>query len=84
MTGPSRSPTSAVYLTTVAEVWGALHEASLAQTRPLLEGLSPWLWDPVADTMLNGVPAWLVLVIFGAILILIGRKRRPLIGYARD
>ena len=73
-----------VYLTTIAEVWAALHDASLAQARPWLEGLFPWLWDPLANTVLNGVPAWLVLVAFGAVLVLIGRKRRPLIGYARD
>ena len=73
-----------MYLTTVGEVWAVVHETSLAQVRPLAEGLAPWLWDPVADTVLNGVPAWAVLVIFGAVLILIGRKRRPLIGYARD
>jgi hypothetical protein len=29
-------------------------------------------------------PAWLVLGILGAILMLIGRKKRRLIGYARD
>jgi hypothetical protein len=73
-----------LYLTTIAEVWGALHEASLAQLRPLLEGVASWLWDPVANTVLNGVPAWLVLLVLGAVLILIGRKPRPLIGYARD
>jgi len=28
-------------------------------------------------------PSWLVLFICGAILILLGRKKRPLIGYAR-
>ena len=73
-----------LYLTTIAEVWGSLHDASLAQVRPFLEGLLPLLWDPIADTVLNRGPAWLVLVIFGAILVVIGRKRRPLIGYARD
>jgi peptidoglycan/LPS O-acetylase OafA/YrhL len=73
-----------IYLTTIAEVWAALHEASLAQVRPALEGLTPWLWDPVAETILSRVPAWLVLVVLGALLVLIGRKPRPLIGYARD
>ena len=29
-------------------------------------------------------PTWLVLGIVGAILILLGRKKRKLIGYARD
>jgi len=50
--------------------------------RPTLEGWAPWLWDPVANTVLNA-PTALVLVIIGTILVLLGRKRRPLIGYAR-
>src|SRR5262245_51338296 len=71
-----------VYVTKVAEVWATFHESSLAQVRPTLEGLAPWLWDPIASQFLNA-PACLVLVIFGTILVLLGRKRRPLIGYAR-
>jgi hypothetical protein len=71
-----------LYITRVAEVWATLHETSLPQLRPTLEGLAPWLWDPVATTVLNA-PTAVVLVIFGTILVLLGRKRRPLIGYAR-
>jgi hypothetical protein len=73
-----------LYLTTIGAVWAQVHQASLAKVRPALEHLAPWLWDPVADTVLNKGPAWLVLVILGAVLLLIGRKKRPLIGYARD
>jgi hypothetical protein len=40
------------------------------------------LWDPVASRVLNA-SSCLVLVIVGTILVLLGRKRRPLIGYAR-
>jgi hypothetical protein len=29
-------------------------------------------------------PAWLVLGIIGAVLMLIGRKKKPLIGYVRE
>jgi hypothetical protein len=71
-----------LYVTEVAEVWATLHEPSLKQVRPTLEGLAPWLWDPVASKVLNA-PICLVLVIIGTILVLLGRKRRPLIGYAR-
>jgi hypothetical protein len=72
-----------LYVTKVAEVWATLHERSLTHVRPTLEGLAPWLWDPVASSVLNA-PACLVLVIIGTILVLLGRKRRPLIGYARN
>jgi len=71
-----------LYVTKVAEVWSTFHDSSLSQLRPTLEGLAPWLWDPVASNILNA-PACLVLVIIGTILVLLGRKRRPLIGYAR-
>jgi hypothetical protein len=70
------------YVTKVAEVWASLHEKSLTEVRPTLEGLAPWLWDPIANNILNA-PTALVLAIIGAILVLLGRKPRPLIGYAR-
>jgi hypothetical protein len=71
-----------LYVTTVAEVWSTFHEGSLTQVRPALEALAPWLWDPIGSRILNA-SACLVLVIIGTILVLLGRKRRPLIGYAR-
>jgi hypothetical protein len=70
------------YITKVAEVWASIHETSLAQLKPTLEGLAPWLWDPVAGHILNA-PTSLALLIIGTILVLFGRKPRPLIGYAR-
>jgi hypothetical protein len=71
-----------LYVTKVAEVWSTFHESSLSQIRPTLEGIAPWLWDPLASSVLNA-PICLVLLIIGTILVLLGRKRRPLIGYAR-
>jgi hypothetical protein len=71
------------YITRVSEVWLALHDSSLAQVRPMIERVAVWLWDPVVQGVLNA-PTWLVLAILGTVLILLGRKRRPLIGYARD
>jgi len=37
----------------------------------------------VTTSILNS-PAWLVLAVIAGILILLGRKKKPLIGYARD
>jgi hypothetical protein len=70
-------------VTRVADAWTAVHETSLAQVKPTLERIAPVLWDPGAVTVLYA-PSWLVLVILGAILLLIGRRKRPLIGYARS
>jgi hypothetical protein len=72
-----------LYITRVSDVWAAVHESSLGQLRPMVERLAAWLWDPVVQSVLNA-PTWLVLVILGTLLILLGRKKRPLIGYARD
>ncbi len=70
------------YVTKVAEVWATFHESSLAQVRPALEGLATWLWDPLASGILDA-PMCVILVIVGTLLLVLGRKRRPLIGYAR-
>jgi hypothetical protein len=72
-----------LYITTVSDVWAAVYEQSLAQVRPTVEQIALWLWDPLVQGVLTA-PSWLVLAIIGTILIIIGRKRRPLIGYARD
>ena len=66
----------------LSDVWAILHETSLPLVQPTLERIAPVLWDPMAVTVLDA-PAWLVLVVVGAFLMLIGRKKRPLIGYAR-
>jgi hypothetical protein len=74
---------SALVYTKVNEVWTLLHAASLQQLQPLIErNASPWLWDPVAVTVLNA-PAFAALGIVGANLVLLGRRKKPLIGYAR-
>ncbi len=72
-----------LYITKVSDAWASVHQSSLDQVKPALERLSPWLWDPMASTVLNA-PSWVVLVIVAMLLILLGRKKRPLIGYARN
>ncbi len=71
------------FITKTSDVWSAIHQASLTALQPILERLSPLLWDPVAVAVLRQ-PAWLVLAVIGILLIMIGRKKKPLIGYARD
>lgn len=68
----------------VETIWNALHSTSLPAFQAKIESYGvPWLWDPVATNVL-AAPTCLVLGIIGVLLILIGRKRKPLIGYARD
>jgi|SRR5215475_4293676 len=70
--------------TPLGQVWNNIHSTSLQLLQPAIERhISPYVWDPVVLNILTA-PAWLVLGIVGAILMLIGRKKKPLIGYARE
>jgi beta-lactamase regulating signal transducer with metallopeptidase domain len=65
------------------EIWSLVHQASLQQLQPSIEKHAPpWLWDPVVTTVLDA-PAVVVFGIIGAILILLGRRKKRLIGYGR-
>jgi hypothetical protein len=67
----------------LVEIWSLVHQTSLQQLQPLIEkNAPPWLWDPVITTILDA-PATVVLAVVGAILIVLGRRKKPLIGYAR-
>jgi len=74
---------NALLYSRVDEIWSQLHGASLQQLQPFLEkNAPPWLWDPVATTILKS-PAIAVFGIAGIVLILLGRRKKPLIGYGR-
>lgn len=72
-----------LYLTSLQTVWELINAGSLAKLKPLM---SPYadglLWDPGMVTLL-GAPAWSVFGILGILLVLLGRRKKPLIGYAR-
>ena len=68
----------------VSDAWAIVDQNSLVKLQPAIEAHAPhWLWDPVTLAVLNA-PTWVVLGVLAAILILLGRKKRPLIGYGRD
>lgn len=73
---------NALFLTKVQEVWSNVHQSSLAALKPTLEKYAAVLWDPGMTTLLDQ-PIALVLIVLGALLLLLGRKRKPLIGYGR-
>ena len=73
---------NAVLVTKVQDVWGSVHQASLLSLKPKLIGISGVLWDPVMTTFLDQ-PIALALGILGAVMMLLGRKKRALIGYSR-
>ena len=73
-----------LYFTNARTLWELINAGGLAKLRPLLEPYAGCLlWDPVMVSIL-ATPSWALLGGFGVLCILLGRKRKPLIGYARD
>jgi hypothetical protein len=72
-----------LYLTSVRALWELINAASLAQLTPQIQSYANGvLWDPLMVALL-AAPAWVVLGVLGIIFVLLGRKKKPLIGYAR-
>jgi hypothetical protein len=79
---------NAVFITKLGDGWTNIHSTSLQLfeagiSRHVEPYVGQWLWDPVMLSILTA-PTWVVLGIIGSLFILIGRKRKPLIGYGRD
>jgi hypothetical protein len=73
-----------LYFTKVGDVWAWVHQDSLTALQPAItRSVGAWLWDPFVVTLL-AAPASLLLALLGTMLILLGRKKKPLIGYARS
>ncbi len=66
----------------VADVWAMVDQRSLNLAQSFLRQKAVWMWD-YAQTVFD-LPTWIVLAILALILILLGRRKKPLIGYARD
>lgn len=73
---------NSLLLTKVNDVWSNVNQASLVALKPMLDKYSTALWDPGMTTLLDQ-PIALALGVLGALLLLIGRKKKPLIGYGR-
>jgi len=68
--------------TSIQDIWTQVHQNSFLLLQPAIEPRFPWLWQNVVQRLLQQ-PIWAVLTVIGAILMLLGRKKKPLIGYAR-
>ena len=69
--------------TKVGDVWAIIDQNSLNFVQDWLKQKALWTWDPYIQKIFD-LPTWVVLGIVATILILLGRKKKPLIGYARD
>jgi hypothetical protein len=75
---------STFYFTSVRTLWELLNANSLAAVKPLIGAYaSGILWDPIMLAIL-AAPAWSLLGLFGIVFILLGRRKKPLIGYVRS
>jgi hypothetical protein len=72
-----------VYFTSGRMLWETIDAASLAGWRNLIESCAGGiLWDPVTVSAL-AFPAWASVALLGVVLLLLGRRKKPLIGYVR-
>jgi hypothetical protein len=75
---------NSILITKLGKAWSDISPATLQALRPTLDRHVPdWVGNFVTQTLLNQ-PTFLVLGVVGAVLILLGRKKKPLIGYGRD
>lgn len=66
--------------TAVSDTWRAVHFDSLTRAEARLrEAAPPWVWDPVVISLI-GLPVAAVGLGLGAVLMWLGRGRRPQIG----
>jgi ABC-type phosphate transport system permease subunit len=73
-----------VDLTTFERFWNEVYQRSPQDVlKPSIAPIANWIWDPVVVSIL-GAPIWLILAVVASVLMILGRKRKPLIGYARD
>ncbi len=72
-----------IVYTKVVDVWAIIDQNSLNLVQNWLKQKVAWAWDPYLQQVFD-LPAWAVVGILATLLILLGRKKRPLIGYARD
>jgi hypothetical protein len=69
--------------TRLGDVWAIIDQNSLNAVQDWLKQKLYWAWDPYLQRGFD-LPGWVAVGVIATILILLGRKRKPLIGYARD
>ena len=69
--------------TKFGQFWNDIHQSSQQAFRVWVEGLSPWLWNNVVRVILDQ-PVFAVMAVLGILLMLVFRRRKPLIGYSRN
>ena len=69
---------------TFGQTWDNIHQDSKPLVKAFVDRrIGDWLWTSGIQVVLDQ-PTWLVLGVLGVILVLLGRKKAPLIGYSRE
>jgi hypothetical protein len=72
-----------LFFTSVRTLWELINAGSLQKLKPLIVPYAGGLlWDPVMLAIL-AAPSWSLLGGFGILLLMFGRRKKPLIGYER-
>jgi disulfide bond formation protein DsbB len=71
-----------MYYSTVDYVWAMIDQNSLKLVQAWVRQKALWA-EPYAVVVFE-LPTWAVLAFLALILILLGRRKKPLIGYARE
>lgn len=69
--------------TDLEQGWALVDQDHLNLAQNWLKLKIAWAWDPYFQKLFE-IPIWAILALVALILILLGRKKRPLIGYARN
>ncbi len=73
---------SEIHATPLEVAWRGWHSTSFEALQPAIERYAgAWAWNLTQTVVAQ--PTWLVLGVLGALLMLVGRKKKPLIGYSR-
>ena len=73
-----------IFLTKFSQIWTEVHAGSLELLQLAIERhLNVEVWQNAVAPVLNQ-PASAVCGVLGIVLTVLGRKKKPLIGYARD
>src|SRR5437868_13067646 len=69
--------------TRFGQFWNDVHQSSQRALQAWVESTAPWLWTSVVKVILE-LPVLTVMRVLGILLMLLLRRRKPLIGYSRD
>src|SRR6202163_4444694 len=69
--------------TRFGQFWNDIHQSSQQAFRAWLEGTAPWLWNSVVKVV-RDQRFFAFMGIWGILLMLLFRPRKPLIGYSRN